>query len=257
VRVDAALVSLLVPALSCAEEARMSETAPGALVARPHAPAGAPLPAGVHPLVADGRRRGLLVVPAPCRPDRPAALVVALHGAGGDAPGMVSLLAPLSRALPDAVWVVHESRGVTWDVIEDELGPDVARLDAALASVFDRCAIDPARIAITGFSDGASYALTLGLGNGALFPAVLAFSPGFEVTPERRGHPRVFISHGTRDRVLPIDRTSRRIAPRLEREGYEVSYREFDGPHAAPAAIQEDAAAWLGWAPAAKPRPAR
>ena len=56
--------------------------------------------------------------------------------------------------------------------------------------------VDPARLVIGGFSDGASYALSLGLINGQLFRKVAAFSPGFVVTGEPEGKPRVFISHG-------------------------------------------------------------
>jgi len=226
----------------------MTDRSSSALLrARPHAPAQEPLAAGSQPLLPQGRRRGLLVAPSGCRPDRPAALCVLLHGAGGDAAGMAALLAPLVRALPDTVWMFPESRGATWDVILDDFGPDVAGVDAALASVLDRCAIDPARIVVGGFSDGASYALTLGLANGGLFSAILAFSPGFDAAPAHQGRPRVLVSHGDDDRVLPVDRTSRRIVPRLLREGYDVTYLEFDGAHAVPQEIQDRAVRWLGW----------
>jgi phospholipase/carboxylesterase len=70
---------------------------------------------------------------------------------------------------------------------------------------------------------------------------VLAFSPGFEASPDQRGRPRIFVAHGTGDRVLPIDRTSRRLVPRLEAWGYDVKYEEFDGPHTVPADVQEGA----------------
>ena len=63
----------------------------------------------------------------------------------------------------------------------------------------------------------------------AAFTHVLAFSPGFLAPAERVGSPRIFVSHGTRDGWLPIERCSRRIVPQLERAGYEVRYREFDG----------------------------
>lgn len=105
--------------------------------------------------------------------------------------------------------------------------------------------MDPARLAITGFSDGASYALSLGLTNGDLFSRVLAFSPGFAAPADRQGAPRIFISHGTADAVLPIDRCSRRIVPRLEQAGYDVTYVEFDGPHTVPPEIQRAAVDWL------------
>jgi phospholipase/carboxylesterase len=98
---------------------------------------------------------------------------------------------------------------------------------------------------VVGFSDGASYALSLGPTNGDLFTRVIAFSPGFASPGARRGMPPVFVSHGTRDGVPPIERCSRRIVPRLEREGYEVRYREFDGPHTVPRSIAREALGWV------------
>ena len=37
----------------------------------------------------------------------------------------------------------------------------------------------------------------------------------------------MFISHGTKDQVLEIGRTSRTVVPQLGRAGYDVIYREF------------------------------
>jgi pimeloyl-ACP methyl ester carboxylesterase len=61
----------------------------------------------------------------------------------------------------------------------------------------------------------------------------------------RRDKPPVFVSHGTRDGVLPIERCSRRIVAQLDREGYEVRYRELDGPHTVPEPVVHKEA--LGW----------
>lgn len=105
--------------------------------------------------------------------------------------------------------------------------------------------MDPGRIAIGGFSDGASSALSLGLANGDLFSALLAFSPGFMAPPGQVGKPRVYVSHGTGDRVLPIDRCSRRLVPVLQQAGYEVRYDEFDGPHTVPPGIARAAVRWM------------
>ena len=102
-----------------------------------------------------------------------------------------------------------DSRGTTWDAIREGFGDDVAFLNRALEHVFSRLAVDPARVAIGGFSDGASYAISLGLANGDLFPRIAAFSPGFIVGAAPHGHPRVFVSHGTSDQILPINRCSR------------------------------------------------
>jgi phospholipase/carboxylesterase len=183
-------------------------------------------------------------VPAAYRPDRPAPLVVLLHGAGGDAENGLSVL---RRRADDAglILLAPASRGPTWDVILDGFGPDVAALDRALGSAFGRYAIDPDRLAVGGFSDGASYALSLGLTNGDLITHVIAFSPGFMAPVRRRGQPRLFLSHGTDDRVLPIEPCSRRIVPQVRRAGYDVTYREFDGPHAVPAEIARAAVDWF------------
>lgn len=225
--------------------------AQGRLLARPGTPT-EPIAAGLHPLGLDDSRDALLYVPDGYRPDRPAPCVLSLHGAGGDAEGG---LYPL-RDLADEAGLIllsPPSRGATWDVLRGGFGPDVAFVDRALAAAFARCAVDPAHLAISGFSDGASYALSLGITNGDLFPRILAFSPGFAAPADPRGNPRIFVSHGTRDGVLAIDPTSRRLVPRLERAGYDVTYVEFDGPHTVPPAIARRALDWFLTPDAATP----
>ncbi len=188
-------------------------------------------------------RDGFVYVPNGIDANVPSPLVVFFHGAGGNAgqAEMIRRVAENHHALVLAI----DSRGPTWDLIHDELGPDVAFLDRALRWTFDRFAVDPAHVATAGFSDGASYAVSIGLANGELFGTVLAFSPGFSAAPEIHGKPRFFISHGTKDAVLPIDPCSRRMVKALTRAGYDVDYREFDGPHTVPAEITRDAFAWL------------
>jgi hypothetical protein len=81
-----------------------------------------------------------------------------LHGAGGDAQSGISHFLHLT----DTAWVVllaPESRGRTWDVLVGGYGPDIEFIDRALEWVFDRLALVTRRLAITGFSDGASYSL--------------------------------------------------------------------------------------------------
>ena len=124
-------------------------------------------------------------------------------------------------------------------------GPDATLIGRALEHTFSRYAVDPARLAIGGFSDGASYARSSGITNGDLFTHMVAFSPGFVAPAGHTGSPRVFVSHGTRDDVLPIDRCSRRIIPELERGGYDVLYREFDGGHTILPEIASEAIGWF------------
>jgi phospholipase/carboxylesterase len=183
-------------------------------------------------------------VPVGYRPEQPAPFVMSLHGAGGNE---TSGLYPL-RDLSDEAGLIllsPTSRRTTWDVIRGGYGPDVSFIDRALVAAFARCAVDLDRLAVAGFSDGASYALSLGITNGDLFGHVMAFSPGFMAPADQRGEPRIFISHGVKDQVLAIDRTSRRIVPQLERAGYDVQYREFDGPHTVPPEIAREALDWF------------
>jgi len=193
-----------------------------------------------------GPTEGYLYVPAGYRTENPAPLVLLLHGAGEDArDGLAQLRGQADEA--GIVLLACSSRGPTWDSIlnRGRYGPDIATIDLALGDAFSRCAIDPERVGVGGYSDGASYALTLGLANGDLFSHVLAFSPGFLTPTGQRGSPRIFVSHGTQDGWLPIDFCSRRVVPRLERAGYEVRYREFEGGHVVPPWIAREAARWL------------
>jgi phospholipase/carboxylesterase len=216
----------------------------GRLTARPGKPSGSG-PRGAHALGLGGRRDGEVYVPPGYRPERPAPLVVSFHGAGGNARHGLSLFRPLADE-HGLIVLAPDSRGKSWDVIvQDGFGPDVAFLDRALAQTFSRYAVDPARLAIGGFSDGASYALSLGLANGGLFTHIIAFSPGFASPPGQEGSPRIYVSHGTEDRVLPIDSCSRRLVPRLKRAGYDVLYHEFEGPHTVPPQIARESLDWF------------
>jgi predicted esterase len=104
--------------------------------------------------------------------------------------------------------------------------------------------VDAARVTVCGFSDGASYALSLGAINGDLFRRVLAFSPGLMVDGPRAGKPEFFVSHGTEDRILPIDRCSRRLVRMLRAREYDVTYKEFTGGHTLPPEIAREGIAW-------------
>ena len=221
-----------------------SASSRGRLRARPDPPPSDAARAGLRPLGLGSTRDGLLYVPAGYGAGKRAPLALTLHGAGGDARSGVSHFLHLADEA-GVVLLAPESRGRTWDVLVGGYGSDVEFIDRALEWTFERLTLDTRRLAITGFSDGASYGLSLGLTNGDLFTHLIAFSPGFMAPANHRGKPPVFVSHGTRDRVLPIERCSRRIVPQLDRAGYRVRYREFDGPHTVPESIAREALRWF------------
>jgi phospholipase/carboxylesterase len=198
---------------------------------------------GQYPLRLDSERDGLLYLPRGYKAGTPAPLLVMFHGAGGtsqstmyafpfaDEHGLI-ILAPDSR----------DQR--TWDLVLGRYGPDSDFLATALGQTFRRCSVDRQRLSVGGHSDGASYALSFGIGAGDLFGHILAFSPGVMNPIDARGKPRIFISHGTSDNVMPIDDTSRRFVPRLKGLGYDVTYREYDGRHAVPTEVVKEGFDW-------------
>lgn len=212
------------------------------LTARP-APPEFTAPAGVTELGLAGGRDGLLSVPEGYDPEQEWPLFVALHGAGGDADAWRGFFA--RAAEQGIVMMAPDSRGSTWDLVRGGFGPDVEFMDEALEHTFRRVRVDPARICLGGFSDGASYALSLGLPNGDLFTHLAAFSPGFLVASEEVGRPEVFISHGTRDPILSFGETEQRIVPLLQGAGYEVAFHSFDGGHEVPADVARAALEWF------------
>jgi phospholipase/carboxylesterase len=219
----------------------------GRLRSRPRPDADRPLPAGLHDLAAVGLPDHLLLVPpVPAEPGR---LVVWFHGAGGSARASAPVLEQVATASGASV-LLPSSLASTWDLLTGRTGDDVARLDAALAHVLAATAVTSC--AFAGFSDGGSYALSLGLANGDLAEAVLAFSPGFLAPPAVVGRPRCFVAHGTADTVLPVDRCGRRVVALLQREGYPVRYEEFAGGHVVrPDLLDLSFSWWLDGGPAA------
>jgi predicted esterase len=215
----------------------------GRLSARPHR-VDRRAPTGHLRLGLAERRDAIAYVPRAYTPARPWPLVVGLHGAGGRAKGGIRLFQKFADEL-GLIVLAPPSREASWDVRYGGFGPDVEFIDRALAWTFERYRVDPTRLMLAGFSDGASYALSLGLINGDLFTNLCAFSPGFIAGEEGHGMPAIFIAHGVQDPVLPIEQTSRRIVPQLRHEGYDVTYVEFEGVHHVEPENQVRAVRWF------------
>lgn len=186
----------------------------------------------------------------------PAPVLVALHGAGGQAADVLASFRDLADANGVVLLIPQSAKG-TWDMIEDlksrlgvelnvqpRYGKDLKALDAALADLFAKVAVDPARVGIMGFSDGATYALSVGTANPQLFRQIVAFSPGPAFLGKSGAGQSVFISHGENDKVLPFTTTRGHVA-KLRVKKVPVAFERFDGGHEVPKAIKEKAFAFL------------
>jgi phospholipase/carboxylesterase len=213
------------------------------LKARPGTPGVIPAK-GLTQLGLGRYRDGILYVPESYSPEKPAPLFIGLHGAGGRGRDWASYYARAEAR--GMIFLAPDSRSSTWDLAEEAFGPDVAFLDRALHHTFERCLVDPAYLALGGISDGASYALSLGVSNGDLFSHLVGYSPGFfEPSKPIVGKPRIYISHGTQDTVLRVGLSQSQIVPRLRKDGYDVTYQQFEGGHQVPAEISEAALDWF------------
>lgn len=215
----------------------------------------------------------LAYVPASAGPNPP--LLVLLHGAGRARLWMIEHFRDEADRR-GIVLLAPTSKGVTWDAVSVALAPparddalamksgrrfsssrDAKRVDAAIAELARIVPVDRSRTVLAGFSDGATFALAMGMARSEKFAAVIAWSPGIaiETAMPARGR-KVFVSHGREDPTLHFEVTCGEIVPQLESEGAKVSFVAFDGVHEVPAGAKDaflDAA--FGAATGAQPHP--
>jgi phospholipase/carboxylesterase len=193
--------------------------------------------------ISDGLRDGTLFVPKSYKPGVPTPLLMMLHGYAGSGDSMRYTF-PLAEEF-GVIVIAPESRDLTWGQSAPGFDPDVRYLSAAVRTVVDMLDIDPTHVALGGISDGAGYALSMGLAYGDSFNHVLVFSGGLMIPFRRQGNPHIFIAHGINDIQMPIDRTGRRFANELKIDGYDVTYREYEGGHAVPRDVLRAGFEWF------------
>jgi predicted esterase len=164
------------------------------------------------------------------------------------------VLAKLTRDEPErrqALFLIPRSLAPTWDLIAGGGRPDLDFLEWAYSLVYRRYPIDPARQALLGYSDGASYALSVGLSNPRVFSAVMGWAAGFRAFDpvaaagcDRR--PRVLLEYGTHDELFPFERVALPMRADLERDGYDVTFRvDEGGRHWPSGSFQREALDWF------------
>jgi phospholipase/carboxylesterase len=213
------------------------------LTARPGSPTIPPV-RGMSRLGLGDQRDGMLYVPQTYTGATALPLMVALHGTGRSGDWWSDHIDEAEEH--GFIILAPDSRDFTWDASLMGFGPDVIFLDRALRHVFARCRIDVRRLALVGYSDGASYTLSLGVSNGDLFSHLIAYAPGYyRPDAPRIGDPAIFIAHGTQDSVLPFAHTAEVVVPELREAGYRVEFVPFEGGHGVPEPIAHAALAWF------------
>jgi predicted esterase len=193
--------------------------------------------------LSDDFRDGTVYVPRSYDPDVPMPLLMMLHGYSGGAQS-VRYTFPLAEEF-GVIVIAPESRDLTWGRSIPGFDADVRYLGSAFRYVSSMLNVDFTHVALGGVSDGAGYALSMGLAYGDTFNHIIVFSGGLMIPLRKQGKPRIFIAHGTKDVQMPIDRTARRFVPSLKDDGYDVTYKEYDGGHGAPVPIVREAFEWF------------
>lgn len=185
---------------------------------------------------------------------RPAPLAVLLHGSGDRGRTMIESFQDEADH-HGVILLAPDSIDHSWDLMVEAAhlrgvkkvprpGADRKRIEDALRQAVGNYSVDPHRIALIGFSDGAGYGLSLGANNASLFRTVIAFAPGLLTRVEGEARGRVLLVHGTKDTVLPVEPTRDVFAPALRDLGFDVRLRLFDGRHEMPEAMQAEAFNW-------------
>lgn len=184
---------------------------------------------GLNKLGFGEERDGFLYIPNSYTIDKKMPVIVCIHGAGGSASNWSGFYSWAEEK--NVILLSIDSRSYFWD-FRSKYGPDVDFIDKALYHTFERVNVDQTKFALVGFSDGASYTISLGATNGNIFSHLIAYSPGkFDEKDPLVGRPKVYISHGNMDDITPIYHSKGNIVPTLISYGYDVTFVEFNGGH--------------------------
>jgi phospholipase/carboxylesterase len=203
----------------------------------------------VHDHNKAGSRGGFsLYVPEYYTPDRAWPLVMALHGGSGNGRGFLWSWLRDARSF-GAILVAPTATGNTWALMgEDTDTPNLARI---LDIVRSRWNVDPAKLLLTGMSDGGTFCYVSGLESTSRFthlaPVASTFHPLMAemADAERlRGLP-VYLVHGRLDWMFPVQ-VARQTNDLLSAAGADVTYRELDDlSHCYPREINVEILDWL------------
>ncbi|MFD1643057.1 alpha/beta hydrolase [Halohasta litorea] len=182
--------------------------------------------------------------------DGPAPAAFVLHGRGANEQDLL----PIAKELPDTFHIVsfrapdRLQGGYTWYDLDLSAGglhqsqPDAADFDRSrdliaesVDAAIDAYDLDPDRLGLLGFSQGAITSLSLLLDSPADYQWVVALH-GYlpdshrDLEPEGIGDKPVFVAAGSADEIIPAAR-SEAAAERFAELGAAVTYNVYDAPH--------------------------
>lgn len=169
--------------------------------------AAAQQPIEQHMLV-QGIQRQYLVLDA--HHQKPAPLVVVLHGGGGNASRMLQRWQAVAQR-EGLIVVAPNAQKATWNALgccgdaQQQQSADTAFIQAMLKEVEQRTSVDQHRIYVVGFSNGGMLTYQLIAQQQAPFAAAAVVSAAmFPVQPQPQTAMPLLIVHGMQDRVVPI-----------------------------------------------------
>lgn len=201
---------------------------------------------------------------APAEAEDEAPLIVVLHGRGADETDLLGA----TEALPDRAHLLSLRAptalgpGYTWYELDLSAGglqrsqPDAedfadsrALLDESVATAVDALAVDPERVGLFGFSQGAVVSMASILERPSRYAWVAAlhgYLPASHHDVERfdAAGRAAFVAAGEADEVIPQERASD-AAERLEAAGLEVTYRTYATGHGIGPDEHRDVVEWV------------
>lgn len=181
-------------------------------------------------------------------------LIVLLHGAGmsarqfldgtrdeADRCGCLLLSVQSAAATWDTIGLVREASKNGRAKRDQLFGADTGRVEQGLSVALRASDADARSVVLAGFSDGASFALSLGLANSATVRGVIAFAPGFHLEPAAiNPRQRLFIAHSPTDPILSFERTRDDTVASLKNAGFDIRFRPFEGGHRVDRSVLSD-----------------
>jgi len=196
-----------------------------------------------------GRCSAVLLTPDEWEPDERLPLVTVFHGAGRQD----EMLVKACRDEPEerrALFLVPRSADLTWDLITGRGQEDLEFLEYAWDLIYRRYPVEAGRQVLMGYSDGASYALSLALSNPGFFDAALCWAAGFVVvdrsaidSPAQKA--RLYLEYGTHDELFPFEQIAVPMRDNLRAAGYELEFSvDEGGRHWPSGSFQGEALSW-------------